>query len=195
MKVRMRRYVESAQCFVEVKLKDRRGGTVKRRLPYAAEKYGTLDDDALAHVRHSHAVLYGRPFERPLEPVLQVSYRRTTLVARDGGKRMTIDSGIRFLGDRGPSGPGDAVFIVETKSAHGHGRADAILRRQHQHPTPGCSKYCLGTSVTGSVQRCNRFRPALRRLGLLPDPARTSDLASPACGRILLPGPAARVQA
>jgi hypothetical protein len=168
MKVRVRRYVEAAQCFVEVKLKDKRGITVKKRMPYPPHKYGTLDERALAHVRESHQAQYGRPFDRELEPVLEMSYLRTTLVAKAGGERMTIDSRIRFAGADEGSEPDDDVFIVETKSAHGHGLADAILRRHHQHPTDGCSKYCVGMSATGSVQRYNRFRPALARLGVLP---------------------------
>lgn len=177
MKVRVRRYVEAALCFVEVKLKDKRGSTVKRRMPYALHKYGTLDDDAMAHVRRSHEAQYGVPFERALEPVLRMSYRRTTLVAKQGGERMTIDSRIRF-GDAGDGAAlDDDIFIVETKSAHGHGLADAILRRHHQHPTDGCSKYCVGMSATGTVQRYNRFRQALTRLGVLPGPTSTTELA------------------
>lgn len=166
MKVRVRKYVEAALCFVEVKLKDKRGITVKKRMAYPLHKYGTLDARALTHVRDSHEAQYGRPFERELEPVLEMSYRRTTLVAKEGGERMTIDSGIRFGDD--DTGLDDDVFIVETKSAHGHRLADAILRRHHQHPTNGCSKYCVGMSLTGNVQRYNRFRPALARLGVLP---------------------------
>ena len=168
MKVRVRRYVEAALCFVEVKLKDKRGITLKKRLPYAPEKYGTLDARALAHVSACHEVQYGLPFERALAPVLQMSYRRTTLVAREGGERMTIDSEIRFLGGADGFGPADGVYIVETKSAHGHGIADAVLRRHHQHPTRSCSKYCVGLSATGTVQRFKRFRPGLKRLGLMP---------------------------
>lgn len=174
IKVRVRRYVEAALCFVEVKLKDKRGITVKKRLPYDPAKYGTLDEAALAHVEQAHCALYGRPHARPLEPVLHMSYRRATLVAREGGERMTIDTGIGFYGAErdDAQGPqqhtGHQVFIVETKSANGHGLADAVLRRHHQHPTSGCSKYCVGMSVTGGVQRFNRFRPALRKLGALP---------------------------
>lgn len=87
---------------------------------------------------------------------------------------MTIDTAIRFAGptgDEGESSPwrtGDEVFIVETKSAHGHGLADAVLRRHHQHPVSGCSKYCVGMSLVGAVDRFNRFRPALRKLGVWP---------------------------
>jgi VTC domain len=172
MKVRVRRYADTGQCFVEVKLKARRGGTVKKRMAYPLQQYGTLDVAALAHVQRSFQAQYGRPFDRTLERVLDMRYRRTTLVARDGGERMTIDSRIRFGDERDPPlGPDDDIFIIETKSAHGHGLADAILRRHHQHPTDGCSKYCVGMVVTGTVQRYNRFRPALSRLGVLPAPA------------------------
>jgi hypothetical protein len=172
MKVRVRRYVDAALCFVEVKLKDKRGITVKKRMPYDPALYGTLNDDALHHIEQAHQTLYGRPFQRPLEPVLTMQYRRITLVAHDGGERMTIDSGIRFSGLQRDGGDhqrstDDGVFIVETKSAFGRGLADAVLRRHGQHPTNACSKYCVGMSLTGTVPRFNRFRPALRKLGVL----------------------------
>lgn len=167
MKVRVRRYVDAGLCFLEVKLKDKRGITVKKRMPYDAAKADLLDDRAMHHVRQCHEALYGRPFDRALEPVLRMRYRRVTLVAREGGERMTIDSDIRFLAGPDTFGPPPGVFIVETKSAHGHGLADVVLRRHHQHPTTGCSKYCVGMSVTGAVHKFNRFRPALRKLGAL----------------------------
>lgn len=181
VKVRVRRYVEAGLCFVEVKLKGKRGITVKKRMPYETDKYATLDDAAIAHVEQAYQALYGRPFARELEPVLQMSYRRITLVAREGGERMTIDSDIRFLGAAEPQRTDDDVFIVETKSANGNGLADAILRGLHQHPTNGCSKYCVGMSVTGAVDRFNRFRPALRKLGALPQllPRLGSGLSEP----------------
>ncbi len=174
VKVRVRKYVDAGLCFVEVKLKDKRGITVKKRMPYETDKYATLDDAAIAHVEQAYQALYGRAYSRDardareLEPVLQMSYRRITLVARKGGERMTIDSDIRFLGAAEPQRTDDDVFIVETKSANGNGMADAVLRGLHQHPTNGCSKYCVGMSVTGAVDRFNRFRPALKKLGAWP---------------------------
>lgn len=168
MKVRMRRYRDAGLCYVEVKLKDRRGATVKRRLRCPYESFGRLDATALAHVEASYRALYGEPFERHLEPVLSMRYRRATLVARAGGERMTIDSSLQFLAASGEQGTGDDTFIVETKSANGNGLADRVLRRLHQHPTNSCSKYCVGMSVTGAVERFNRFRPVLRKLGALP---------------------------
>lgn len=171
VKVRVRHYVEAGLCFVEVKLKDKRGATVKKRMPCGPGLLERLDEQALQHVEQAHQALYGRPFGRTLEPVLSMRYRRITLVAREGGERMTIDTDIHFHDAHAAQAErrtGPAVFIVETKSAHGHGLADAVLRRLHQHPTNGCSKYCVGMSVTGAVTRFNRFRPALRKLGALP---------------------------
>jgi VTC domain len=170
MKVRVRRYVDAALCFVEVKLKDKRGITIKKRMPYESSDYSTLDNAALAHVEKCHREIYGRPFGKALGAVLWMSYSRVTLVAREGGERMTIDTGIRFSdGDGATQSTEDDVYIVETKSSNGNGLADVVLRRLHQHPTNGCSKYCVGMSVTGSVERFNRFRPALRKLGALPE--------------------------
>jgi VTC domain len=179
-KVRVRKYLDAGLCFVEVKLKDKRGITIKKRMRYALEKYGTLDAQAVAHVRQAYRDQYERDFEHALEPSLEMSYRRLTLVAKDGGERMTVDGGIRFhAGDEVRATEGD-VFVVETKSASGNGIADKVLRSLHQHPTNACSKYCVGMSMTGAVRRHNRFLPALRKLGIAPDRGDASGLATAA---------------
>lgn len=174
MKVRVRRYVDAGLVFLEVKLKDRRGVTVKKRLRVEDTLFSRLDDTGLAFVRACWQQMYGSAWTAPLEPVLQMSYRRITLVAREGGERMTIDTGIQFNGQwaaREARRTDDEVFILETKSANGRGLADRVLRAHHQHPTNGCSKYCVGMSLTGAVDRFNRFRPALRKLGAWPSAA------------------------
>jgi VTC domain len=167
MKVRMRRYLDAGLCFVEVKLKDKRGITVKKRLACADADYGALDDNAMAHVQRCYEQQYGRAFDGQLEPVIEMRYSRITLVAKQGGERMTIDTRLHFMQGERRHAADDDLFIVETKSANGRGLADAILKRWHQHPTNGCSKYCVGMSVLGAVTQFNRFLPALRKLGAL----------------------------
>ena len=167
MKVRTRHYVDSALCFVEVKLKDKRGATVKRRMQYDPAFHGILDEAARAHVENCHHELYGRTHGHALEAMLRVRYLRTTLVARGGGERVTIDSCVHFDSAAG-AWTTDDCFIVEAKSRSGNGLADRVLRRLHQHPTNGCSKYCVGMGVTGAVDRFNRFLPAMRKLGARP---------------------------
>lgn len=163
-KVRMRRYREAGLCFVEVKLKDKRGITIKKRMSCDPRQFGALDEDALAHVRDSYRELYEAEFPCDLVRTLDVHYVRVTLAAKDGGERMTIDSGLCFKAGAVTRSVGDDLFIVETKSANGNGLADQTFRRLHQHPMKHCSKYCTGIALMREGTKHNKFRPVLRKL-------------------------------
>lgn len=182
-KVRVRKYTDAQLCFVEVKLKDKRGITVKKRFDYTVDKYGTLDEQACAHVDEAYRAQYGEPFRHTLQPVIEMRYQRVTLVAREGGERMTIDSRLLFRrGERQRMTPPD-VFIVETKSAKGNGIADKIMRALHQHPISRCSKYCVGMAAMEAVERHNKFLPALRKLEVEPRRQPAAALAPSAAQR------------
>ncbi len=170
-KIRVRKYADTQACFVEVKLKDKRGITVKKRLECSIDQYGTLDADALAHVDASYRQLYGRGFTGTLEPVLEIVYKRVSLAAKRGGERMTVDSGIAFSRPGRSHALDDGIFIVETKSANGNGLADRILREIHQHPTTHCSKYCIAAAALRVVDKHNNFLPVLRRVDAIPPPS------------------------
>lgn len=165
-KVRVRDYVDAGLRYLEVKLKDTRGATVKKRLKLSRKAQG-LDAEALEFIETCHRDQYGEAFSRPLAPVIRMDYRRITLVAREGGERMTIDTALQFRAPGAERAVRQDMVIVETKSARGNGIADKILRGLHLHPTDRVSKYCIGMAATGQVQRRNRFLPALRRLDLL----------------------------
>jgi hypothetical protein len=169
-KVRIRKYVDAGLCFVEVKLKDKRGATIKKRLPYEAGKFGILDKSSLAYVHQVYFDQYRQEFPYALSRVLDMRYVRMTLVAKDGGERMTIDSGMRFFAPGSSHAVSDDHFILETKSANGNGIADRLLRAMHQHPTKHCSKYCTGIAILNQAPRHNKFLPALRKLGSVPAP-------------------------
>ena len=164
-KIRVRKYADAQSCFVEVKLKEKRDHTIKKRLEYPTDKYRTLDARAMAHIKSSYFNTYGREFVAALKPVLDVSYRRITLVAKNGGERITIDSDLVFSGDDRSCVIDASLFIIETKSMNGNGIADKVLRHLHQHPTGSCSKYCLGTALLQQVGKYNKFLPALRKVG------------------------------
>jgi hypothetical protein len=164
-KVRVRNYVDAGFSYLEVKLKDKRDVTVKKRLRVAGP-LEQLDETCTAFIDRCHNEIYGVPLGRPLHPVIGMQYERITLVAKEGGERMTIDTRLDFFaGDLAREVSPD-MFIVETKSAKGNGIADAILRSLHVHPTERCSKYCIGMAALGQVNRANRFLPALKRLSL-----------------------------
>lgn len=164
-KVRVRNYVDAGFSYLEVKLKDKRDVTIKKRLKVASP-LEHLDETCTSFIDQCHAEIYGVPLGRALYPVIGMRYQRITLVAKEGGERMTIDTRLDFFsGDLAREVPPE-MFIVETKSAKGNGIADAILRGLHIHPTKRCSKYCIGMAALGQVDRANRFLPALKRLSL-----------------------------
>ena len=167
IKVRMRKYVEAGLCFVEIKLKDKRGMTVKKRLKTDPRKFGVLDDDAEAFIRETYSAHYKREFPLAIERNLDMRYRRMTLVGKNGGERMTIDNGMRFFMSESEHAVDPSLFIIEAKSAKGNGAADKILRRLHQHPTKHVSKYCTGVATMREGTKHNNFRRALKKLGLL----------------------------
>lgn len=168
-KVRVRTYVDAGFSYLEVKLKDLRNITVKKRLKIEAPAFG-LSAEAIDFIDACHAEMYGTPLARALQPVIEMEYARITLVAKEGGERMTIDTNLSFSNQGSSRAAPAGQFILETKSARGNGVADKILRSEHLHPTKQCSKYCVGMAALGYVEKHNRFLPALRRLGVFEEP-------------------------
>lgn len=185
-KVRMRKYVDAGLCFVEIKLKHMRGMTIKERLRRPAQQHGRLDDEARAFIHDSYRKLYGREYGRALEPVLSMRYQRVTLVARQGGERLTIDIGAVFEGSAGSHAVDPELYLLEAKSDNANGIADKILRRLHQHPTNTCSKYCVAAAAVNRVRKRNKFLVPLRRLGMV-DEVRAGAAALPGARALLRP--------
>lgn len=164
-KVRVREYVDSGASYLEVKLKELRATTAKRRIE-VNEPLVALDDPCLGFIDGCYRDSYDQPFLKALKPVILIEYQRITLVAKDGGERLTIDAGLNFHSDGAHRAAPLDRFIIETKSARGNGIADKILRSLHVPPTKHASKYCMGMAATGQVSRRNGFLQALRRMGL-----------------------------
>lgn len=148
-KVRVRHYADSGACALEVKLKGRRGETIKHRLPYDPADQGTLNAAADAFLADCLRSAYGHEPPEGLQPVLRTHYRRATLVAADGGERLTCDMDLCYPADAG-AGPAlsSGHVIVEAKSADGRGRAATTLAAMRQRPV-SCSKYLLGVGLLG----------------------------------------------
>ncbi len=174
-KVRIRNYVDAGFSYLEVKLKDLRGATQKKRLKMAANAQG-LSAESLAFIDTCHNDMYGTPLRRDLVPVIDMEYERITLVAKEGGERMTIDTRMNFSASNAERDAAPDMFILETKSARGNGIADKILRGEHLHPTKHCSKYCVGMAALGLVEKHNQFLPALRKLKIMPQPRRMVEI-------------------
>lgn len=172
-KVRRRRYLDTGREMLEVKLKGRRGCTVKHAVPYDGGEQ--LDAAALDFARDTLRAQYGRELPTPLVPALTVDCQRLTLVEPERGERVSCDVAVT-LGDLRLA-PGHA--IVESKSATGRAAADRAMRQLGARPARRCSKYCLGVALTRPRQRANEFLPLMRRF-FEPAPTRAPLPVSPA---------------
>jgi hypothetical protein len=183
-KARTRSYLDSGECFLEVKTKGSRGTTAKQRLPYSFDERSTLTpagreyitellaDAAVANVRTSQ-----------LEPVLTTRYTRTTLFVPASGSRCTIDSSLSWqriddvrhdddarhdsvaLHDgqlRDDELHFDNTVIVETKSTGRASEVDRILWRLGHRPDR-ISKFGTGLAALRPELPNNRWARVLRR--------------------------------
>jgi len=145
-KVRTRTYVDSEQCWVEVKTRGPRGATVKNRLPHEATGRTELDDPALAFTSDVLGALDG-----PMAPTLVSSYDRVTLhiPGRRPGpdSRTTIDTDLVWTdADTGRERALVGLAVVETKTGSTPSSTDRLLW-QHGHRPVRISKYGTGMAV------------------------------------------------
>ncbi len=163
-KVRTRKYIDADTSYLEMKLESRGNRLIKKRYNCGNIYHGIMTDEAKIFVQKEYLHHYKKEFPYSLVPSLMMSYQRITLVAKVGGERLTIDHDIhmsRADGSQSNAVPSDCI-IIEVKSRHGHGIADAIFRRHNRRPLP-CSKFCLGTIMNGHAHRVNLFLPILKK--------------------------------
>jgi hypothetical protein len=164
LKARLRRYVESGDCFLELKLRGPRDCTIKRRLPHDPALGASLSAESLDALERWVQAAYGRPAPGPLGPVLEVDFTRATLVAPDRGERLTIDVDVHM---RTPAGDGFGrldrdLAVVESKSPRGPALATRELNLLGARRLESMSKYCLGVVLALGQGRGNALLPVLR---------------------------------
>ena len=155
-KIRLRVYENSGTAFLEIKDKDNRGRTDKKRIPAggAGEDIMPYSDFIRAHSRY---------MPESLAPQVRNRFRRITLVNRLLTERLTIDTGLYFHNlSTGCECSLEGLVIIELKR-DGNTRSPAgeMLRGLRIHPA-GFSKYCVGMALTDRRLRQNRLKPRLR---------------------------------
>jgi hypothetical protein len=156
-KARSRRYLDGSLCVIEVKFKGRRGETVKRQLPWDSALHGHLTDAGREFIEASVSEAFEYPLTERLRPALQTSYRRLTIVHRELPQRLTCDFDLVVSAGGLTAEMRNDLVLVESKSEHGRGQADVLLRHRGLRPV-AASKYCLGLAVTHPEVRANDFR-------------------------------------
>ncbi len=161
-KIRVRTYVASGLAFLEVKNKNNRGRTDKKRIPVSSAnglEPTTCDAFLRRHAWYSLS---------ELRPQLENSFRRITLVNKAKTERLTIDSGIWFHNMRnGQQAQLNDIVVVELKRNGLTPSPVKEMLRQLRVRRASFSKYCMGCAITDPTLRQNRFKPRLRRINNL----------------------------
>lgn len=164
-KIRFRHYHETGLYFFEIKIKGFRDETVKYRVPTDARSYeqAELPAHLLQFANQKLQQHYGYGLSYPLRRSVRVDYVRSTLVAKHGAERITIDNQVQFFSPGGSEHLPADIFILELKSELGRCAADKWLWRHQVHPVKRCSKYGMGVNLLKFPDKNTRFRPVIRR--------------------------------
>ena len=158
-KVRVRRYRDTGEAYLEVKHRQNRGMTVKTRLPLVT---GVDGDVGLLLADPLFGGCGPLPAGR-LRPSLVVRYRRVTLVDPATAERVTLDFGLSF-DHAGRRLDLDGIVVAEVKqSRRGPSFFRTLMRGLAIRPG-SLSKYCIGAMGLHSGVRKNRFKTRYRRI-------------------------------
>jgi VTC domain-containing protein len=161
-KVRTRTYLDSRQCWLEIKTEGHRGGTVKSRLPYRCDDHddvapgrGFIDAVLADLTMADHSAL-------TLAPVLLTHYLRGTLYLPATRSRVTIDVDLSWMDSRNAALALPHVAIVETKTGAAASEADRLLWSYGHRPV-SVSKYATGLAALRPELPAAPWRRTLRR--------------------------------
>ncbi|GGO30472.1 VTC domain-containing protein [Microbispora rosea subsp. aerata] len=160
-KVRTRTYLDSAECWLEVKINGARGNITKHRLPYHPRDCATVDPgrDFVEEALNRESI--GPAAAKSLDPVLVTEYRRTTLLLPETASRVTVDTDLSWRhGESALRLP--ALAVVETKSASAATPVDRMLWRSGLRPAR-ISKYATGLAALRPDLPDVPWRRTLRR--------------------------------
>ncbi len=165
-KVRMREYLDSNSQFLEVKFKNNKKRTIKRRIAM---------DEAGQNINLYREFLQeaGLPPHLQLKPSLVNGYQRLALASEERGERLTIDFNLRneCIAGSGRNAHLQQLAIAELKQSKVDRSSPFFaLVRTLGIRSSSFSKYCMGMTFTlqnSNLIKCNRFKRIVRQVDFL----------------------------
>jgi len=155
-KIRIRKYVNTDQSFVEVKTKNNKGRTIKKRVK-DKELSAQLSEKAIAFIS-KHVDID----TKDVSAQLWNSYTRITLVDLKSKERVTIDLDLEF-DDNGKKAHVREIVIAEVKQEKYNVLSPFIQKMRSLHIKPmRMSKYCIGTVLLKSDVKSNAFKEGMK---------------------------------
>jgi hypothetical protein len=156
-KLRFRKYVSSGLTFFEIKSKNNKARTIKKRM--VVDSIPQRLDDTLNQFISNHTPgLYSQYL-----PALQVFFDRMTLVNIHANERLTIDLNVRYIG-HGVEKKMNNLVIVEVKQDKNVLSPFRLLMKSEHQPHNFLSKYCMGIVCMNKDLKMNRFKQKMKSL-------------------------------
>lgn len=155
-KVRSRTYALTGQKFLELKFKNNKKRTIKKRIEIKGEN---IVEDYIGFLTKN------LPFSpESLEKKIEIRYQRITLVDKNMNERVTIDLNLSYSTDKKNSTYKD-LAIIEVKFT-GDKRDSKMVNvlQQYRIKPLSFSKYCLGISQHYSEVKQNSMNIKVREI-------------------------------
>jgi hypothetical protein len=155
-KIRIRSYVKSNLSFLEVKNKNNKGRTSKKRIPVGRSHLTSIRELSEGVQFIEKNSLFGAD---RLEPALSNSFERITFVNNSATERITADLNLSFFNSKtGNESTLDKLMILELKqNGWQHSDFRAMLN-EFRIKKISFSKYCMGIVLTNASVKYNRFK-------------------------------------
>jgi len=151
-KVRFREYIDSGLTFLEVKRKNNKGKTVKKRIK-VKEISKSLEGSNLDFVNKVTGT------KMSLEPKHWNKFSRITFVHKRRKERLTIDVNFRFENINSTKNNFGDIIIAEVKQVKRNLSSNfiRILKEERIYPFR-ISKYCMATAILFPQLKMNNFK-------------------------------------
>lgn len=164
-KLRSRIYCDTGVAFCEIKNKNNKKRTKKKRIPIELSQFHNMlsYDEPRAFV--SEKLHYD---VNTLIRQVENEFDRITLVNRDKTERLTIDTGIHFTNHHtGKTASVPDLVIIELKQDGNIPSYFKKVANEMRIKPKRISKYCLGTVLTNPTIKANRFKRKIRYINKL----------------------------
>lgn len=161
-KVRLRHYLDTGEARLEVKIRGRRGTTVKEQL--AVDVTDTLNDEDRAFIDERLRAAHIRGIDvNELHQSLTTQYRRSTILLPDHDTRLTLDSDLGWTSPNGRNLGTGGLLVIETKTpVHAPDPVDRALWASSCRPV-SFSKYATGRVLMDPTLPSNRWHRVIQR--------------------------------
>ena len=158
VKVRIRKYIQTNDTFLEIKCKTNKGRTIKERIGRLDfESNFTLDELRFleGHTNYPGEVL---------EPKIRSYFNRFTLVDKKFTERVTIDLALGFK-TTSNSITIDNLVVIEIKQNRSEKTSLIVnILKENKIRAQSFSKYCIGRSLLEEGVKKNKFKPTIIRI-------------------------------